>query len=111
MIYVLRKKKRGGFIPDSVGLQQGFIDFCSRATKQKASNHQGYQESLTSFKHRKSPEIIASVKEERIKDKASTGDMTFLEQLIYASTFKSSTSLIFLAFCNLGHKTTYNPTR
>lgn len=92
-----KKKKIGGIYTRfcQSDLQQDFIDFCSRATKQKGSNHQGYQESLTSFNHMKSPEIIASVKEERIKDKASTGDRTFLEQLIYASTFKSSTSLIF----------------
>lgn len=58
-----------------------------------------------------SPEITASVTEERIKDRASAGDMTFLEQLIYASTFKSSVSLIFWVFCNPAHKITGNPTQ
>lgn len=58
-----------------------------------------------------SPEITASVTEERIKDRASAGDMTFLEQLIYASTFKSSVSLIFWVFRNPAHKITGNPTQ
>lgn len=60
----------------------------SRTTQQKAANKNGLGVSAPYM----SPENTESATEERIKDGAATGDMTFLEQLI--SNFRSFGSLI-----------------